>query len=640
LVDDAIVEVENTVRHMHEHPTIDVRSAAKAAASEIGLAVLATTVTILAVFVPVTFIPGLPGRYFREFGLTVASAVFFSLLVARLLTPVMCGAWLRRGGRQVAEHPVRRHAFIGGYAALSRLSLKYRWVTLSAAGLFFAGAILVMRYLPQDFVAASDRSRTVMLLEMDPGTSLAETTAAVGRATRLLLDRPEVQAVFAVVGATSFLGGVGSGSVTRTAETNVALLTVPLVPRRERALSQGQFEASIRSVLQTIPGARVQSGADGAPGARLNVTLVSRDPSALNQAARDLERQMRDIPGLGGARTGASLERPEILIKPLLAQAAELGVSPVAIATTARIATLGDSMQNLARFNLTDRQVAIRVMLPEETRADLRHLARLRVETHNGSAVPLDAVADIEHGSGLARIERLDRLRAARIETELQGLPFGEAMRLIRETAAMRNLPEGVTERPADDAELLEEMNAGFAVALITGIGLVYLVLVLLFSSFSLPLTIMTALPLSLGGALIALVLAQKPLGLSAIIGTLMLMGIVAKNSILLVEHAIDAQRRGMAREAALLDAAATRARPIIMTSLAMIAGMLHIAAGIGADAEFRSPMALVLVGGLITSTILSLIVVPAAYTVVDDAAGLAGRAGRRLKSYRAGTER
>jgi multidrug efflux pump subunit AcrB len=302
-----------------------------------------------------------------------------------------------------------------------------------------------------------------------------------------------------------------------------------------------------------------------------------------------------------------------------------------AISTTARIATIGDIDQSLARFNLPDRQIPIRVMLDERARGDLDQLRMLRVEGRAGLAVPLDAVAEIRHGAGPAQIDRLDRVRKAMVEAELNGLPLGEATKLVAALPIMQNLPEGVRQRATGDTEIMAELFGGFAVALGSGVLLIYLVLVLLFGGFLQPLTIMSALPLSLGGALLALLLAQKALGVSAVIGVLMLMGIVAKNSILLVEYAVLARReQGLSGEAAMLEAARKRARPIVMTTIAMCAGMAHIAAGIGTDSEFRSPMALVVIGGLVTSTLLSLVFVPAAYSYVDQFEGWLLRRGRR----------
>ncbi|MFC7544642.1 efflux RND transporter permease subunit [Siccirubricoccus deserti] len=301
------------------------------------------------------------------------------------------------------------------------------------------------------------------------------------------------------------------------------------------------------------------------------------------------------------------------------------------IGTTARIATIGDVDQSLARFNLPDRQIPIRVMLDERSRGDLGVLRTLRVEGRDGVSVPLGAVADIRRGAGPARIDRLDRERKATVEAELNGLPLGEAMRLVAELPIIRNLPDGVREKETGDKETMRELFGGFTSALGAGVLLVYLVLVLLFGRLLQPLTILSALPLALGGALAALIITQKPLGVSAVIGILMLTGIVAKNSILLVEYAVLARgERGLSRNAAIAEAALKRARPIVMTTLAMCAGMLHTALGVGADTEFRSPMALVVTGGLITSTMLSLFFVPAAYSCMDQLEGwLTGPLGR-----------
>jgi HAE1 family hydrophobic/amphiphilic exporter-1 len=628
LVDDAIVEIENIVRHLRARPERGAWRAAMDASAEIGLAVMATTGAILAVFVPVAFMPGVPGQFFRQFGLTVAAAVTFSLVVARLLTPLMGATLLRPGTKghadEVGDGLVGRR-----YLALLGWCMRHRWATLGAAAGFFVLSLAMVPLIPSDFMPAADRGRSALAIELAPGATLAETDAAVRQATAVLKARPEVVSVFASLGTANVAGGPGMGSTTRQGDPRNANLTITLRPRAERALSQQEFEAAVRPALEGIPGARIRFGADGMSGSKAAITLVGSDAPALAAAARELERQMRAVPGLSGARSVASLERPELQILPREARAAELGISPAAIGVTARIATMGDTDQSLARFNLPDRQIPIRVMLEEAARSDLDALRSLRVAGRGDVAVPLDAVAEIRHGAGPAQIDRLDRVRKATVEAELNGMPLGEATRLIAELPIMRDLPPGIREKETGDKEIMGELFGGFVVALGTGVLLIYLVLVLLFGGFLQPLTIMSALPLSLGGALLALLLTQKALGVSAVIGVLMLMGIVAKNSILLVEYAIEARRAGLDRTAALVEAARKRARPIVMTTIAMTAGMAHIAAGIGADAEFRAPMALVVIGGLVTSTLLSLVVVPVVYTVVDDAGRLAARAWR-----------
>ncbi|UFN49951.1 efflux RND transporter permease subunit [Roseomonas sp. OT10] len=640
LVDDAIVEIENIVRHLRtgrgpDGQRLTPRRAALEASAEIGMAVVATTACILAVFVPVAFMPGIPGQFFRQFGLTVAAAVAFSLVVARLLTPLM-GAYLLRPkdaeGHQDSEGRVMR-----GYLRLLRWSLRHRWVTLAGGVLFFAGSVALVPMIPQDFVPAPDMNRSTLNLELAPGARLAETEAAVSQATAILRARPEVTSVFAAIGTFQADGGMPvSGS--QAGDPRNATLIVNLVPRGRRALTQTQFETDVRPALAAIPGVRLRFGAAGESGTKITTTLVGEDPEALIATARRLESEMRALPQFPGARSTASLARPELQIVPRSERAAELGVSVAAIANTARVATLGDIDAQLAKYSLPDRQVPIRVMLTEGARDDLAVLRTLRVTGSNGRSVPLDAVAEIRLGSGPTQIDRLDRARKVTVEAELSGMPLGEASALVAGLPVMQALPPGVHEKAVGDAEIMAELFQGFVMALGAGVLLVYLVLVVLFGGFLQPLTIMTALPLSLGGALVALLLAQQALGVSSVIGVLMLMGIVAKNSILLVEYAIESQRAGLPVREALLEAARKRARPIVMTTIAMTAGMAHIALGLGADAEFRSPMAVTVIGGLITSTLLSLVFVPAAYTLMDDVGrGVAwvarGRRGRAAKA-------
>lgn len=649
LVDDAIVEIENIVRHLRAHPGRGVMRAAFDASDEIGLAVIATTATILAVFVPVAFMPGIPGQFFREFGLTVAAAVAFSLVVARLLTPLLGAYFLseRPSGQAQAEDAqgdargdARGDAqgpFGRRYMALLLWCLRHRLVTVLAGIGFLAVSLALLPLIPQDFVPGADRSRSSIAIELPPGATLAETDAVVREATALLRARPEVRTVFASLGTVSSGEGV-IGTSTHAGDPRQANLTVGLVPPGQRRLTQQQFETAMRPLLEGLPGARVRFGADGQSGSRLQVTLVGEDAAALDATARRLEAEMRGLPQLSGARSTASLARPELQILPIEGRLADAGVSVAALAATARIATTGDIDQNLARFNLPERQIPIRVMLDEPARGELERLRALRVEGRGGMTVPLGAVAEIRHGAGPAQIDRLDRVRKVTVEAELGGLPLGAANALVDALPVMRDLPPGVRRQAVGDSEVMRELFEGFAYALGAGVLMVYLVLVLLFGGFLQPATIMSALPLSLGGALLALLLAQKSLGVSAVIGVLMLMGIVAKNSILLVEYAVLARReRGLGRDAAIVEAARKRARPIVMTTIAMCAGMAHIASGIGADNEFRAPMALVVIGGLLTSTLLSLVFVPVAYSYMDGLERrLAGWLGRGLLAERA----
>jgi HAE1 family hydrophobic/amphiphilic exporter-1 len=623
LVDDAIVEIENIVRHMRAGKP--AYPAAIEAADEIGLAVVATTMTIVAVFAPVGFMPGIVGQFFRAFAIAACVSVLFSLLVARTITPLM-GAYLLKGGDIKHDEP----RWMPRYLAIVAWALDHRIkVILSGFGVVVI-SVLMATFMKFDFVPVSDTGRSVMSVELPPGANLSDTDAVVSSLSDILRKRPEVESIYVALGTSIQLMGPGGGGSTQ-GEVRRATMTVNLVPRGDRDLTQQEFEADVGPTLLAVPGVRVRFGADGSSGSKLQIALVSDDAEALTRASRQLEREMRGLNGLNNVASTANLARPEILITPKADKAASLGVATQTIAQAVRVATLGDVDVNLPKYNLPNRQIPIRLMLVEEARRDLDTIRNLRVQTNNGGSVPLSSVADVAFGAGPSQIDRLDRRRNAVIEAELAGLPLGEANDLVYSLPAMKNLPPGVFEVPTGDVENLGELLNGFIFAFVTGILLMYFVLALLFRNFGYPITILTALPLSFGGAFGLLLLVDKPFSVPVLIGILMLMGIAAKNSILLVEYAIVSRaERGATRREALLDAAHKRARPIIMTTLAMGAGMLPIAAGIGADTEFRSPMAIAVIGGLITSTVLSLVYVPVVFTIVDDIqAWLGKRAGK-----------
>jgi HAE1 family hydrophobic/amphiphilic exporter-1 len=611
LVDDAIVEIENIVRHMRQSGK-SAYEAAIEAADEIGLAVVATTFSIIAVFAPVGLMPGIPGQMFKVFAIAVCTSVFFSLVVARMLTPLMGAYLLRAEGHEPDEA-----RWVPPYLRLLNWTLRWRWLTVTGGIAFFAVSMSLVRFLPSDFMPASDRGRAQLAVELAPGSTLADTDAVVRKAVAVLLARSEVQSVYSAMG-TQTSSGPGGGTST-AGEVRTATLTVNLKPRAERQLSQQEVEAAVGPPLAKIPGARMRFGADGVSGAKIQVTLLSDDADLLASTVSALTREMRGVAGFHNAGSTSSLARPEIQITPKVDKAAVLGISTATIAATANIATLGDADQNLPKFNLKDRQISIRVMLEDSARSDISRISSLQVPAASGT-LPLSSVADITLGSGPNQIDRVDRRRSATVEAELSGLTVGEAEASVSALPSMRQLPAGITRNAAGDSERMQELFAGFALAIGSGIVLLLFVLALLFNGFLQPVTILTALPLSLGGALGLMLATDTSLSMPALIGILMLMGIAAKNSILLVEYAIVARRdRGLDRTTALMDAARKRARPIIMTTVAMAAGMLPIAFGIGADAEFRAPMAIAVIGGLLSSTALSLIYVPAVFTVMDD---------------------
>ena len=609
LVDDAIVEVENIVRHLRMGKT--PYQAAMEAADEIGLAVVATTFTLVAVFLPTAFMSGIAGKFFKQFGWTAALAVVASLVVARVLTPMMAAYILKP---IVGDH--KEPGWLKLYMRAATWCLKHRVVTMIAATLFFIGSIALIPLLPTGFIPPDDNSQTQVYLELQPGSTLKQTEAAAEQARLLISKVAHVRSVYTTIGGGTAGSDPFAGS--GAAETRKATLTVKLDERGERPRKQG-IENQMRAALASLPGARIKVGLGGS-GEKYVLVLTSEDPLALQTAARAVEKDLRTIPGLGSVASSASLIRPEIAVRPDFARAADLGVTSSAIGETLRIATLGDYDVALPKLNMSQRQVPIVVRLADEARQDLSVLERLAVPGSKGP-VMLGQVATLEMASGPAIIDRYDRSRNVNFEIELSGLPLGDVTKAVQALPSVKNLPPGVKVVEIGDAEVMGELFASFGLAMLTGVLCIYIVLVLLFKDFLHPVTILAALPLSLGGAFVGLLLADKSFSMPSLIGLIMLMGIATKNSILLVEYAIVARRdHGLSRLDALLDACHKRARPIIMTTLAMGAGMMPIALGFGAaDSSFRSPMAVAVIGGLITSTVLSLLVVPAVFTYMDD---------------------
>ena len=609
LVDDAIVEVENIERHLNMGKT--PFQAAMEAADEIGLAVIATTFTLISVFLPTAFMSGIPGKFFKQFGWTAALAVFASLVVARVLTPMMAAYIMKRSPREHKE-PWWMHR----YMIWSTWALKHRWVTMGAAAAFFVGSVMLIPLLPTGFVPPDDNSQTQVNIELPPGSTLSQTRVAA-EAARLLVAKVEhVRSVYTTVGGGA--AGTDPFAPQGASEVRKATLTVLLDERGKRPRKQG-IENNIRTAMSDLPGVRSKVGLGGS-GEKYQLVLTGEDPQALATAAAAVEKDLRTIPGLGSIASSASLIRSEIAVRPDFARAADLGVTSASIGETLRIATVGDYDASLSKLNLSQRQVPIVVKLEDAARKDLDVLGRLAVPGVKGP-VMLSQVATLEMTGGPAVIDRLNRARNVNFEVELSGAPLGDVTAAVEKLPSIQNLPAGVKQLALGDAEVMGELFASFGLAMLTGVLCIYIVLVLLFKDFLHPFTILAALPLSLGGAFVGLLIADKSFSMPSLIGLIMLMGIATKNSILLVEYAIVARRdQGMSRFDALLDACHKRARPIIMTTLAMGAGMLPLAMSLGAaDSSFRSPMAVAVIGGLMTSTVLSLLVIPSVFTVMDD---------------------
>jgi multidrug efflux pump subunit AcrB len=606
LVDDAIVEIENIERHSHMGKPI--RQAAADAVTEIALAVIATTMSLVVVFLPTALMSGVPGLLFKQFGWTAVIAVLASLLVARLLTPMMAAYLLKSKPRQ--EHQDGR--VMTWYLGAVNWCLAHRGATAAGAVLFFLASLALIPLIPTGLIPPADRGFTNVNIELPPGSSLRSTLGVAEAARTALTDVAGIQSVFTTVGDAQQIGRGGQ----QAGEVRKGSLILTLAPRDQRE-GQVVIENAVRAKLLALPGARFALGGGG-PGEKMQLILASDNTPALKASAQALERELRGIGSLANISSTASLERPEIIVRPDAQRAAERGVTTASIGEVVRIATSGDFDAQVARLNLDNRQVYIRVRIADAARQDINTLANLRVSGRDG-LVPLSSVASLSVESGPAQIDRYDRRRFVTVNADLGGMALGAALAAAEALPSVRNMPSSVKVIQTGDAEIAAELAAGFGMAIVIGVLCVFCVLVLLFKDFLQPLTILSAIPLSLGGAFTALLLARSELDVSSMIGLVMLMGIVTKNSILLVEYVIVGLRdRGLSLHDALLDACHKRARPIVMTTVAMIAGMLPIALGFGADASFRQPMAVAVIGGLLTSTALSLLVVPVTFIYVD----------------------
>jgi multidrug efflux pump subunit AcrB len=612
LVDDAIVEIENIVRHMRMGKS--AYQASIDAADEIGLAVVATTFSIVAVFLPVGLMPGVAGQFFKNFGLTVVASVLMSLAVARMITPMIAAYFLKSDG--MAEHG--EASWIDRYMKILRWSLGHRrWMMgIGAAALALTVALLVV--LPKQFFPDGDTDFSRVRIEMVPGTTLERTREIASEAAAIIEKQPEVETA---------LQSLREGGA-----------SIFITLKKDRPRTSQQFEEDLTPLLTKIADARVTfqvngpgGGGGGGSGRDVSVMLSGSDPKMLDKTAATLVEQMKGLPELRAPRISADLQRPELIIKPRNDIASQLGVSTVALSQTIRIATLGDIDQNSAKFSLSDRQIPIRVMLAKESRQSLDVIRNLPVPLATGGSVPLSRVADISFGAGPTSVQRRNQNFRTFVGADFApGVVASQADTIINALPIMKNLPTGVSRAPFGSQEWELEMQQNFVVALVSGTLLVFAVLVLLYHRFMSPLVNMGSLLLAPLGGLVALALVGQPISMPVFIGILMLFGIVAKNSILLIDFAIEEMARGVPKFEAIMEAGHKRAQPIVMTTVAMTAGMVPTALSLGGDGQWRSPMGTVVIGGLIVSTLLTLLIVPAGFSLAD---GFEKRVGPWLRS-------
>jgi hydrophobic/amphiphilic exporter-1 (mainly G- bacteria), HAE1 family len=608
LVDDAIVEVENIEKRVY----VGLRPfrAAIEGADQIGLAVVATTFSIVAVFLPVAFMPGIPGQFFREFGITVSVAVLFSLVVARLLTPLMA-AYLLIPKVAKIRRPMPRY-----YTRVLTWVIDHRIYAVAIGFVVFVCSMALFLPLKKGVQPESNPNYYYINIEAPPGATLADMRRTVAQVDALLAKQPETQDVFAQVGG----GGISGGFGTITNSSGVNNGTVLAILKPDRKVKVAQIRDRLRPVLRQIPDVRTSFDISGFGSGGVQVILTSETGVGLEDAALELQREMRTVPGIADPRPSTPPSGPELIVRPKVEEAARLGVSVTAIADAARVATIGDIDANVSKLDEGERRIPVRVRFPEADRTNLSIIRNLRLPTASGGTTTLDSVAQLAFQAGPAEIDRFERKRNMIIMADTTGdTQVGDAINHVHKLPILQHLPPGVEVASQGQEKAYAELFGGFAVAIVSAIGLVYAVMVLLFRSFFKPVIILSALPTAIGGALLLLLATNLSLSIPSLIGFLMLMGLAAKNSILLVEYAIEREREGHSQREALMEACRERARPIIMTTMAMAAGMLPTALSLGKGSEFRQPMAVAVIGGLITSTVLSLVLVPAVYALVDD---------------------
>ncbi len=613
LVDDAIVEVENIMRHLHMGKT--PYEAAMEAADEIGLAVVATTFTLIAVFLPTAFMDGVIGQFFRQFGWTAAISVFISLMVARLVTPMMAAYILK------AKPPKdeKTGKIMNGYLSIVQWTLNHRLVTVILAVSLFIGSLSLAKMLSGEFVPPDDANQTQVSLELTPDAILDDTVRIAQMTADKIAQIPGVDSVFIAAGRASTGGDEGLAGATNTATLNISLK-----PRKQR-VSKLEIEHQISQAIQSVPSARFTVGQSATGDSGYGFSLVSDNSLLLERTTEDVLKAIRELPIVTSVTSSKPLPKPELAILPNALNMADKGVTTLDLANTLRIATSGDYTQALPKLNLDTRQIPIVVRLSDDVRQSESALKNLYIPSNISSlgSVKVSEIADIKFSTGAAQIDRLDRNRTVKITVQ-SAAELGEVVKQVKELDILQNLPDGITLIDEGQASEMAELFTGFAIAMAVGVFCIFGVLILLFHKILQPFTILIALPLSVGGALFGLVISGSTLSISSLIGFIMLMGIATKNSILLVDYAIIAEKNGMDRVSALLDACQKRARPIIMTSIAMGAGMLPLVLGMGdVDDSFRKPMAIAVIGGLITSTALSLVVIPVIYTLMEDFSGM-----------------
>jgi HAE1 family hydrophobic/amphiphilic exporter-1 len=583
--------------------------------AEVAMPVVAMSLTIVSVFLPVALVGGLVGQFLNSFGLVVSIAVLISLVEALTFAPMLSAYLFKQQKPKISEAEAEAgvaHASLGRveriYLRSLGWTLRHRFVTLALGIVLLAASAFSLAFVNQTFLPAVDQGSADLALTLPPGGSLAQTDEAARAMESRLLAMDAVDSVLTTVG--------GQGTP-ETASFHVNL---------KKGHSAESFVAMARGELTGVPGLSISggsftsmaSGGTSILGKPIQITLQTiGDAGALNQFSLELEQKLKTVPGLVDVDVSYRPGKPEVLLVVDRRKAADLGINIATVGSTIRTLVEGD---DVATFRGEGPEADIRVQLQETDRARLDQILELQVPTARGF-VPLRQIAHLEEGSGPAQINRVDRLAAVILGADTFGRVQADVIADVRQILETTALPAGVTWKFSGEQELMNDAFAALGTAMLLAILFVYMVLASQFGSFIQPLVIMLALPLAAIGGLLSLLVFNIPLDMTVMIGLILLMGLVTKNSILLVDLTNKLRRqKGMDIGQALRTAGPIRLRPILMTTLALILGMLPVAIGLGTGSGLRQPMAITVIGGLITSTTLTLLLVPTAYSLVEGA--------------------
>ncbi len=620
LIDDAIVVIENIYRHMSQGET--PLEAAKSASEEIGLAVMATTFTIVAVFVPVAFMPGIVGRFFYEFGITISAAVLVSLFVAFTLTPMLASKWLHREDEALTKDGnilkkilyYFNHSFEllnVKYEKALRWSLTHRKTIVFSAILIFIGSFMLMGLLGSQFFPESDQSSFSIVINSSPGSSLDQTSSICEKVETKLKNKREVKTILTTIGS-------GNDPVTK------ANILVKLIPTHDRTKSDKDLMSEIRREVKNIAGAKIGIRVPGGPGGNEKAVTMSvrgEDIKKLQLISGKVENIVKSTVGAVDVENSLELSKPELRINIDREKASDLAVSPLVIASSIRSMVDG---YVATQYQEGDEQIDVRVRLKKSDRSNLNDLAMLTIKSNKKIGLkdwvlPISDVAAITQDFGPSKINRYARQKEIRVDANLEGRLLGNVLADIKKETDKLELEPGYTIEVIGQGKMQSDAFLNILISLLLAIVFVYIVLAAQFDSFVHPFSIMLALPMSIIGAVIMLLIFGSSLSVMSMIGIIMLMGLVTKNGILLVDFTNVLRDRGLSRFDALVKAGPTRLRPILMTTFAMIFGMIPVALGLGEGAEFRAPMGQAVIGGLVTSTLLTLFIVPVVYSILDD---------------------